>query len=216
MFGGGWNTCMNVHLIFLSGFGENEKKNSEVLLIPVFWLQEMEIQLKLALQPKRQCVGWEVWDMYLASSIVRSGTQFVTPELSPSSSLHSSLLGFNLRFFLHRTARHLFIAPSTICPSISWFWKKKETLFQFSQYQTSWKCSGGTCLSHVLIAEPITMTEVKSYSDWPIVGHVPTLKSRQTELMFYHHGGRDSFPKEERLAGTQGWLAQKTLTSWKP
>lgn len=68
-------------------------------------------------------------------------------------------------------------------------------------------------MSHVLIAEPITMTGVKSYSDWPILGHVPTLKSRQTELMSYHHGWRDSLPKEERLAGTQGWLVQKTLTS---
>ena len=131
------------------------------------------MQLKLAFQPKRQCVGWEVWYVHLPSRIVRSGAQFVTPELSPSSSFHSPLLRFS---------------PFSIWPEDIYSWPQAHLVFLSSDsggrkrlsssipnIKISRKGSGGTCWSHVLMATPINKTRVKSYSDWPILGHVPTL-----------------------------------------
>lgn len=62
-------------------------------------------------------------------------------------------------------------------------------------------------MSYVLMAEPVTITRVRGYLDWPVIGHMPTLESRQTGLISYHHGGRDLFPKEDRH--TQGMASTK-------
>ena len=162
----------------------------------------MEMQLKLAFQPERQCVGWEVWYVHLPSRIVRSGAQFVTPELSPSSSFHSPLRGFSLRPFLHLTWGHLFMAPSTPCLSIFWFWRKKETIFQYSQYKNLteglwWDLlesrAHGYTNQHDQSKELLWLANLRSRAH---------PRSRQTWLTSHPHGGRDSFPKEESLTGT--------------
>lgn len=158
-------------------------------------------------------VDWEAWDVHLASGVVRPR---VNPLFfSPSTSLHSLLLGFNL----YVAAWCLLIVPSTLCSYSSWSLKKRETLFQFLHIKSHGNALVGLAWVMCSWLNPSQWPDWPDwpigYSDWPVLGHVPTLQSRQTGPMLCHHGGRDSFPKEERWSGThKGWLRWRTLTFW--
>lgn len=139
MFGGGWNPYMNLYKFSIKIWWK-WKKNK---IWKLRWLQEMEMQLKLTFQPKRQCVGWEVWYVHLASKMSEiwgclwhlNFLLFIFPFL-----LLSILVSGTFSIW---PERHLFMTPSTPCLSSGIL--EERAIFSIPNIKISWKGSGGTC-----------------------------------------------------------------------